>query len=513
MATLYIKYALTGGGTDALDGIDGASLYGGDLAWVVESGKHYFYTLENDSGAAESSPQVIKPDANAGDKRWVLQDVYTSGGIVIDQSDLESNGGDIVDTFQTETQPGQGTQVIPVTNSEGYLDQSWIAPAYGIRWDSVNDTYQAGIIQGGSFIATDYTSYPIQERMGRGILANDGQWEKLDPSDSSLFTDGRAATLDGSLGQVMVAIPRFHQLILRDGDYVYFLVSERSFEFKGQKSWIPQGFYKGSDQPVDYRYCGAFEAVAASDSSTALAKSIVKDTSGYSLAEPNPFTNRTRGQFRSQCRDGIFHQFDYGLWEIIAILFVTEYKTWNSQDALPGYTERGSWDYSYTSQAGETVSLGDASGSIYDDGLGLYIANSFRGIENPFGNVWNWLDGINIDNTSGNVHIYTCYDPANFADDTTTNYTDTGHAPGFGDTDGYIKDILGQGQLCPFYPAELGGDSSSYITDYNWNNSGAWRVLRVGGHLSDGAPAGLACLTAHAASSWSYAAIGARVAA
>jgi len=32
----------------------------------------YFYVLDVDSAVVESSPDVISPDANAGDKRWVL---------------------------------------------------------------------------------------------------------------------------------------------------------------------------------------------------------------------------------------------------------------------------------------------------------------------------------------------------------------------------------------------------------------------------------------------------------
>ncbi len=389
----------------------------------------------------------------------------------------------------------------------------WI---YGIRWDSVADTIEAGIINSdGNFEAYDYSistdEAPIQTQMGRGLLTNSGSFSKLKSDDSNKFPDGTSATLDGTSGQVVTRIPKFYQNIQRIGDYVYMMVSEEAFSFNSVDAWISKGFYKGGSTPKDYRYCGAFEAVAASDSTSAIAKSVVKDTSGYSMSYPNPFTSRERGQFRTQCNDGIFHQFDWGLYEILAVLFLTEFKTWNSQDALPGYTERGSWDYGYTFQVGQTVSLGDASGSIYDEGLELYIANSFRGVENLFGNVRQWVDGINIDNNSGDVHVYVAYDPSVF-DDTTTDYIDTGHAPGFGDTSDYIKDILGQGEYVPLFPDELnnGADSSSYITDYMWNSAGAWRVLSVGGALSEGGQAGLAYLNASTASSGSYADFGAR---
>jgi hypothetical protein len=67
------KTALTGGGASALDGIDGAALQEGEFAFVMVSDVLYVYRLNATSGAAESSPNIIAPDANAGNKRWILQ--------------------------------------------------------------------------------------------------------------------------------------------------------------------------------------------------------------------------------------------------------------------------------------------------------------------------------------------------------------------------------------------------------------------------------------------------------
>lgn len=69
----YPAIALTGGGTGALDAIDGAGLADMDGALVITQAGTYIYTLDADSGAAENSPLVISPDANAGTKRWILQ--------------------------------------------------------------------------------------------------------------------------------------------------------------------------------------------------------------------------------------------------------------------------------------------------------------------------------------------------------------------------------------------------------------------------------------------------------
>lgn len=69
----WSKTSFTGGGATALDSIDGDNLTDGDFATVTVSGVHYLYKLDADSAATEASPSVIAPDANAGDKRWILQ--------------------------------------------------------------------------------------------------------------------------------------------------------------------------------------------------------------------------------------------------------------------------------------------------------------------------------------------------------------------------------------------------------------------------------------------------------
>jgi hypothetical protein len=42
----------------------------------------YIYLLDVDSAAAEASPNVIAPDTNAGDKRWILQALNAGGGTI-----------------------------------------------------------------------------------------------------------------------------------------------------------------------------------------------------------------------------------------------------------------------------------------------------------------------------------------------------------------------------------------------------------------------------------------------
>ena len=128
--------------------------------------------------------------------------------------------------------------------------------------------------------------------------------------------------------------------------------------------------------------------------------------------------------------------------------------------------------------------------------------DQYRHIENPYGNVFEWIDGINYDGT-----VYVCLNPASYADDTATNYTNIGSKI---QSDGYIT-AIGVASAMPwaFYPTAVGGSETTYIPDYAGYSSG-WRVLFVGGYWSFGGNAGLFCFNAGNSSSDSYSYVGAR---
>jgi hypothetical protein len=78
--TRYVKTALTGGGATALDGIVITTpLLTNDFAFVVVGNVATMYNFDATSSAAESSPDVINPDGNAGNGRWLLQNLQSTG--------------------------------------------------------------------------------------------------------------------------------------------------------------------------------------------------------------------------------------------------------------------------------------------------------------------------------------------------------------------------------------------------------------------------------------------------
>lgn len=78
--------ALTGGGTGALDKLDGNILSDGDAAMVLTADGVYWYYLNATSSAVENSPFRINPDNNAGTKSWHLVGSTVFIGAIVSRS-------------------------------------------------------------------------------------------------------------------------------------------------------------------------------------------------------------------------------------------------------------------------------------------------------------------------------------------------------------------------------------------------------------------------------------------
>lgn len=128
-ASFYPATAINGGGTGALDKIDGAGLSNADVAIVVlENDGTYgnallVYVLDADSGAAESSPSIISPDTNPGTKRWELAGTVQTSTSLSRSATPQINFGDSDTTDSDDnvriyvncTDTGSGTEDCDIT--------------------------------------------------------------------------------------------------------------------------------------------------------------------------------------------------------------------------------------------------------------------------------------------------------------------------------------------------------------------------------------------------------------
>lgn len=155
---------------------------------------------------------------------------------------------------------------------------------------------------------------------------------------------------------------------------------------------------------------------------------------------------------------------------------------------------------------GTSNSLGSLSGEVSYTavdfgGSGVNVAFKvprYRGHENPFGHIWNIIDGININVKSvaeGDVtETWISNDPATWNDTNYTGYTNVGNQAR---ANGYQKIAL-MGAGAEFVPSVTAGgaDQTKYYCDYYATlipSSGvSLRMLISGGSAAFGVLAGLA---------------------
>src|SRR4030066_25996 len=230
-----------------------------------------------------------------------------------------------------------------------------------------------------------------------------------------------------------------------------------------------------------------------------------------SVSGKAPIVQGTRANFRAAAslRGTGWRQYDYQLLSAIQLLYLVEYASFNSQSKIGnGLTDWSSawpgWnDYNPIEKCGNSNAKGNFTFNVSGgNGItGSYM--TYRGIENWWGHLWKFIDGINI---NGNI-AYWCNNETQYADGTATNYSQIGTLI---NSDGWQKYLLNT--LHGFLPNAVGASSSTYIADYYYQSTG-WRVALVGGGVVSGVIAGAFCMNmgAPAGSAFSDRAVAGRV--
>ena len=143
---------------------------------------------------------------------------------------------------------------------------------------------------------------------------------------------------------------------------------------------------------------------------------------------------------------------------------------------------------------------------------------SYRGIENPFGHIWKWTDGIHVkvqsEAAGGKSILYTSDNPANYQDADYDGYDEKGE---IARANGYVKEILfgEDGDIIVSKDGNTGGSSTTYFCDYFYTNTpSSGEVLRgvlFGGRATYGADAGFTSAHTYNAPSNTTAHLGSRL--
>lgn len=401
-----------------------------------------------------------------------------------------------------------------VTSDLTYLAFNWNGTNHtyttcGTGWDESANSYTRTTAV-GSYTQPDFDNIFPWSHVRRCTLWDNGTVNYyLDPTNSSLKATGGLADLTGVDGQVMVQIPKFYF----DHDFVGATHDWSISRFNISGFSIHNAFMKNGTE-VDYRYIGAYEGSMWDASAGAMVPSGSIHVDMYaagdklcSVSGEYPKTNERRSEYRSMVaeRGGGWRQQDFDLISAVQLLYVIEYADFDSQTAI-GYGRTqlsgGAWTAgSYIGQCGKSNADGDGTNSVAGNTPDAYM--TYRGIENFYGNVWKWVDGINI---NANVP-YVSNNDTDFADDTSTNYTALGitlpNANGWQTT----LEQTDRG----FLPASVDGSDSSRICDYYYQSTG-WRVVRLGGAAAHGADAGAFYVLAVDAASYDSINVGGRLA-
>ncbi|MGL5050666.1 MAG: hypothetical protein ACRC6E_08600 [Fusobacteriaceae bacterium] len=186
--------------------------------------------------------------------------------------------------------------------------------------------------------------------------------------------------------------------------------------------------------------------------------------------------------------------------QLIGDLFLMEFGNRNGQEILG----QGRSNTTTISGAGTTKTLGDRSGRVSTDDSNGNV--SYRGIEDCFGNIWEFALGC-IAKDDG---YYYTNDPANM--DITAKMTRLNVSTILTNGTGYATEYAKMNNYENLnIPVKVGGNSSTYSTDNFWfHNVGQENILLVGGSWHDAGACGFGCLSSYNVASYVISHIGGR---
>lgn len=444
------------------------------------------FTIYNSTGAVGSMAQFSKTDFVNGKASKTFKWITNIGDAVADNTHMvvfssPKTGTSTSTIHKIKLEYGDiSTEWSPAWEDIPDLEERY---AYGVEWDTASSSPD-GVRVGNMQL---HRELPIQSKLRSVILDNNGgiknylnnsNWGNI---DTEYLTES-----------IMTEIPEHWYKFYQDGT-----------KFRMMLSAIPLPGYNHIDQ----FYISSFESGIDRGSSTLISSYGVGSTNVNKRGGDNtsewdgtyrsllgcPVTYLTRDQFRQAARKrgSGWEMYTYGAHKTLFWLFAVEYATLNSQKPFNaqkdanGFSQGGlgegalqMTDWINFNNAnplipcGYTNEFGNGSGekayvvkNASDGTHATLMANRYRGIENPFGHVWKYTDGANIQVTTGDAGLsilWTTDDPSNFSDTSYTGYDKKGNICR---TSGYAKKML-LGENGDIIPTEVDGSSSTYWCDY-----------------------------------------------
>lgn len=487
------------------------------------------FTIYNSTGAVGSMVQFSKTDFVNGKASKAFKWITNIGDAVADNTHM---------VVFSSPKTGTSTSTIHKIKLEyGDISTEWTPAwedipdieeryAYGVEWDMASsspDGKRVGNMQ-------LHRELPVQSGM-RGVVLdnNGGVYYYHEPTAWKMtFASKDYAS--------MVEIPDHWYRIYITGTKFKMMLS--SIPLPGYKHISK--FYIGSSEAQMLRSLGLLMSDKTNSTDTRGGDNTAEWDGTYRSLLGRPVTNLTRDQFRQAARKrgSGWEMYTYNAHKTLFWLFAVEYATLDSQKPFnaqkdangfaqgglgPGPTQMTDWTnfnkINPLIPCGYTNEFGNGSGEkayVVKNASGgthaTLMANRYRGIENPFGHIWKYTDGANIQVTTGDAGLsilWTTDDPSNFSDTSYTGYNKKGNICR---TNGYAKKML-LGEDGDIVATEIGGSSSTYWCDYYYTYTSANRmqVVLFGGYADNGSSAGLARVDTYNAPSGANRSVGSRL--
>ena len=502
------------------------------LAEQIPEGTQVTLTIWGELGGDKTYFQVYASDGITNQRVTLKKEDFVNGRCNVTWNWIAGNSDNT--TIRIYAAPGNYTSVSTIYKIKleyGDISTEWTPAwedipdleeryAYGVEWDTASSSPD-GVRVGNMQL---HRELPIQSKMRMCEVDRLG-------AVTAASVSGMVQRLDGS---IMTEIPEHWYKLYTNGTKFRMMLSE-----------IPLPGYNH----IDKFYISTYEACisrsegklwsenlyAYSDGNSSLNNLRGGDNTSdwdgtYRSLLGRPVTNLTRDQFRQAARKrgSGWEMYTYNAHKILFWLFAVEYATLDSQKPFnaqkdangfaqgglgPGPTQMTDWANFNNANplipCGYTNEFGNGSGEkayVVKNASGgthaTLMANRYRGIENPFGHIWKYTDGANIQVTTGDAGLsilWTTDDPSNFSDTSYTGYDKKGNICR---TDGYAKKML-LGEDGDIVATEVGGSSSTYWCDYYYTYTSANRiqVLLIGGSADIGQNSGLAYINTHDGSS------------
>lgn len=473
-------------------------------------------TIYNSTGAVGSMAQFSKADFVNGKASKTFKWITNIGDAVADNTHMivfssPKTGTSTSTIHKIKLEYGDiSTEWSPAWEDIPDLEERY---AYGVEWDTASSSPD-GVRVGNMQL---HRELPVQSKMRRCLLDRDGGVKEY--LDNELSWGG--SYLDYA---VMTEIPEHWYKLYFNGTKFRMMLSEIPLPGYKHVDKFYISTYEARMYRTDNLLCSAAGASELSDPNSTNFRggdNTAEWDDTYRSLLGRPVTSLTRDQFRQAARKrgSGWEMYTYNAHKILFWLFAVEYATLDSQKPFnaqkdangfaqgglgPGPTQMTDWTNFNNANplipCGYTNEFGNGSGEkayVVKNASGgthaTLMANRYRGIENPFGHIWKYTDGANIQVTTGDAGLsilWTTDDPSNFSDTSYTGYDKKGNICR---TNGYAKKML-LGEDGDIVATEVGGSSSTYWCDYYYTYTSANRmqVVLVGGDADNGSDAGLA---------------------